>query len=303
MQSPDVQASWDTWPYRLGCPVWNCKHWEGEVYPDKASSQESLHWYARCFGTVEGNSTFYGLPAREALDRWCTQSSPGFRFAMKVPRAISHDAKLVACEGPLQRFLDVLSVLHEHDRLGPTFLQLGPDFSSKYANPLESFLERWPKTYPLAVEFRHRDWFDEATWEERIGRCLQELQIDRVIFDSRPLNSRESKDATEEQAQRRKPQSPWRATVTHSRPFVRLIGLNDVHEVESYWVEWADQVVRWIQEGLQPWIFTHAPDDRYAPRLARRFHELVREKLPQVPELPRPFPPAPSQPQQLSLFD
>ena len=67
---------------------------------------------------------------------------------------------------------------------------------------------------------------------------------------------------------------------------VRLIGRNDAAEVSSYWEWWSEQIANWIQEGYHPWIFTHAPDDVFAPGLARLLHELVRLHLPELKTLP-----------------
>jgi len=84
----------------------------------------------------------------------------------------------------------------------------------------------------------------------------------------------------------RKPKSPFRTTVTGRRPMVRLIGRNDAAEVTAYWEWWSEQIALWIRQGYEPWIFTHAPDDTFAPGLARILHELIRLQLPEMPALP-----------------
>jgi|LakMenEpi03Aug12_release.lakeMendotaPanAssembly.Ray.scaffolds.fasta_scaffold4076708_1 uncharacterized protein YecE (DUF72 family) len=69
---------------------------------------------------------------------------------------------------------------------------------------------------------------------------------------------------------------------------VRLIGRNNPDEVTQYWQFWATQINDWISQGLQPWIFTHAPDDRAAPQLAYLFDSnirLLRESLQALPRL------------------
>ncbi|MEM6366656.1 MAG: DUF72 domain-containing protein, partial [Planctomycetota bacterium] len=92
-------------PFRLGCPVWNCQSWLGTVYPLRERKPRWLHWYTRMFNTVEGNSTFYGLPKRDVAERWAKESVDGFRFALKVPRVISHDCRLVDCDRELGDFI------------------------------------------------------------------------------------------------------------------------------------------------------------------------------------------------------
>ncbi len=73
--------------------------------------------------------------------RWAEESAAGFRFCMKFPREISHDRALVRCESPLAQFLAALEQFAKHDRLGPTFLQLGPHFAADRAEIFGFLLE------------------------------------------------------------------------------------------------------------------------------------------------------------------
>jgi uncharacterized protein YecE (DUF72 family) len=179
----------------------------------------------------------------------------------------------------LKEWLSRLDILAKRDRLGPTFLQLGPSFSFAQFPQLAHFLAQLPKEMPWAVELRHRDWFDEGDNEARLHELLERLQIDRVLFDSRPLNAMQAGDASESASQIRKPKVPLRRAVTGRRPMVRLIGRNNVAEVLGYWEEWAVVIADWIESGLEPWIFTHAPDDTYAPTLVYALHTRVQQRL------------------------
>ncbi len=280
------KPQWDRWSYRIGCPVWGCRNWAEQVYPSGTPSDDFLAWYSRAFPTVEGNSTFYAVPPKSTFEKWRDTSAEPFQFSFKFPRRISHDLRLQHCDSELAEWLDRLSVLRDANRLGPTFLQLAPSFSFTHFAQLAEFLRRLPADWPWAVEVRHQDWFDNSDKESRLNDLLQELCIDRVLFDSRPLNSRLASDATEEVSQTRKPKSPFRTTVTGRRPMLRLIGRNDAAEVSEYWEWWSEQIANWIREGYQPWIFTHAPDDTFAPGLARLLHEMIRLHLPELPTLP-----------------
>jgi uncharacterized protein YecE (DUF72 family) len=283
---PNHNPQWDRWSYRIGCPVWGCKTWTNEVYPIGAKPDEILSWYSQMFPTVEGNSTFYAMPPKTTFEKWRDQSASTFRFCFKFPKAISHDAKLVGIDELLATWLDRLNVLYEADRLGPTFLQLPPSFSFRYFEALASFLRRLPRDWPWAVEVRHMDWFDQAEKEEQLDTLLRDLRVDRVLFDSSPLNAQEASDEFEQASQQRKPKSPFRTTVTAKRPMLRLIGRNNAAEIAEPWANWAEQIANWIQEGYEPWIFTHAPDDTYAPGLARLLHEMIRLKQPSLLSLP-----------------
>ena len=272
--------------YYLGCPVWASAGWVGRLYAPKSPRRAWLAEYAAVFNTVEGNSTFYAVPALDTVRRWCDETPDGFRFALKFPRVVSHEYELVECGRDLQPFLDALAVLAERDRLGPSFLQLGPQFHGGKLPQLNQFVRSLPREYPYAVEVRHRDYFDEGNTERQLDDLLQGLQVDRVLFDSRPLFSAKPSDESERGAQGRKPQSPLRRTVSGQRPMLRLIGRNDATAVLPWIDEWVEHVAVWVREGLQPYVFTHAPDDTFAPDLAKLFHERLRQRMPDLPPLP-----------------
>lgn len=270
----------------LGCPVWSSSDWVGHFYSAESKQRDWLGQYAGVFNTVEGNSTFYALPSRDTVRRWADDTPPGFRFSLKFPRTVSHELQLVNCERETGAFLDLLAILHEADRLGPTFLQLGPTFDRRQFEALTKFLESLPNHWPFAVEVRHRDYFDQAVTEHALDELLLRLNIDRVLFDSRALFSSPPTTDAERESQRRKPRSPFRRTVTGRHPLVRFIGRDNLDLVTSWIEEWAEIVAGWLSEGLSPYVFAHAPNDFFAPEFARRFHRRLAELKPDLPAIP-----------------
>src|SRR5438034_11649777 len=78
-------------PVHIGCSGWNYDHWRnGVFYPPRCPPREWLDYYARHFDTVEVNATFYRLPRREVVANWVKVSPPGFLFAVKMSRYITH---------------------------------------------------------------------------------------------------------------------------------------------------------------------------------------------------------------------
>lgn len=286
-------------PIYIGCPVWNCEDWSNIVFPVGTKRPKWLGWYSQMFNCAEGNSSFYGIPSLETARRWGAESANGFRFCMKFPREISHDRALIGTESKTSEFLLAIEELARADRLGPTFLQLGPNFGADRFDALARFLSNLPREYPWGVEVRHLSWFDNAVNEQRLDELLQDLAIDKVIFDSRPLNQTAPDDESEKQSQTRKPKTPLRTSVTGQHPMLRLIGRNRVELVDSYLEEWVPIIDNWVTTGLQPHIFTHTPNDAFAPALARRLWEKLRMVLPgNYDSLPLP----PRQPRQLEWF-
>ena len=112
-----------TW---LGTQGWNHPAWVGPFYPPSTRARHMLRMYARAFGTVEVDSTFYAIPAEVIVHSWLESVPEGFLFSLKVPQEITHERRLVAVEALLHRFCARASVLGA--ALGPLLVQLSPAF-------------------------------------------------------------------------------------------------------------------------------------------------------------------------------
>ena len=273
-------------PYFLGCPAWAHAPWVGRVFPKGTKCADLLRQYSMLFNSVEGNTTFYGMPTLDTVRRWADEALPGFQFVLKFPRSISHERQLVGAESETKFFLSVLEILHQADRLGPSFLQLSPSFSGAQLPALAAYLRELPEEFPFAVEVRHADYFDGGRYEHALDELLLRLHVDRALFDSRALYSAPPSDEHEQEAQWRKPNSPLRQTVTWQRPMLRFVSRNSLEQSWPWLSEWLPIVARWIAEGRTPYVFMHSPDDLYAPEFARAFHLELMKHVPNLPTLP-----------------
>ena len=82
------------------------KSWKGVVYPTDLPSRQWLAHYAGLFDTVEVNNSFYRMPSDAAFHLWARQAPPGFLFAVKASRYITHMKKLTDPEDPVRLFLE-----------------------------------------------------------------------------------------------------------------------------------------------------------------------------------------------------
>src|SRR5207253_8318866 len=79
----------------IGTSGWSYKHWEnGNFYPPKLPPAEFLPFLAQHFTTVEINYSYYQLPPRKTFELWKRKSPPGFLFAVKASRYLTHMKKL-----------------------------------------------------------------------------------------------------------------------------------------------------------------------------------------------------------------
>jgi len=289
--------------YYLGCPQWSNNSWVGELFTADAKPTEFLQQYASVFNTVEGNTTFYALPKPVTVLKWREETPPAFKFCFKFPKTVSHQLRLQNAEKETNGFLKRLAPLGE--KLGPFFLQLPPSFDINALPDLESFLKSLPADFTYAVEARHLDFFNGMIAEQKFNDLLQSLNIGRVVFDTRGLHAAEVTDDDFDtlDAKRRKPKVPVRFTATNQYPFVRFVGHPIIEHNEFHLLQWASAVVKWLAEGKTPFVFMHAPDDFYAPRLARYFHSLVEKLSKDAGGLPLwPGEKAQSSEEQLDLF-
>jgi len=144
--------------FRVGTSGWTYSSWRGRFYPKDLKASDYLAWYGRCFDTVEINYSFYHLPQPKTFERWAVEAPPGFVFAVKASKLVTHTLRLAQAEEPWRKFLDHAS--HLGDKLGPLLLQLPPSLKADLAR-LEAFLElsRSLGARRLALEFRHASWF------------------------------------------------------------------------------------------------------------------------------------------------
>ena len=147
----------------LGTMGFSYKDWNGVFYPAQLPSRDYLSFYSQIFNAVELDSTFYGTPRAEYVQRWAAVTPPNFKFCAKTPREITHDTPLVNAVGLMNAFLDTMRLLG--DRLGPVLLQFPPDFASDQIDNLAVFLAQLPADVRYAIEFRHPSWHATATGE------------------------------------------------------------------------------------------------------------------------------------------
>lgn len=138
----------------LGCAGWSLSSRYAEAFAQPGSH---LQRYASRFNAVEINSSFYRPHRPETYARWAASVPEHFRFAVKVPKAISHEQRLCGCEDALDRFLAQCGQLG--DRLGCLLVQLPPSLGHDPEHA-RRFFESLRQRYdgPVALEPRHASW-------------------------------------------------------------------------------------------------------------------------------------------------
>jgi len=146
-------------PIRIGCSGWNYADWRGVLYPPGCPQAKWLARYAEVFDTVEINNTFYRLPTLAAVRGWVAQTPPGFLFAVKSSRYLTHVKRLTDMDRGAARLLERLEPLTASPKMGPMLWQLPGNFR-RDDERLAFALEHLPPGRH-AFEFRHESWFTD----------------------------------------------------------------------------------------------------------------------------------------------
>lgn len=149
---------------RIGCSGWNYTHWRnGVFYPPRCAARNWLEFYARRFDTVEVNTTFYRLPREQAVARWVDETPPGFTFAVKVSRYVTHIKRLLDVGEHLPLLYERIRPLLDSPKLGPLLWQLPPTFAVDL-DRLAGALAHTHDGRRHAFEFRHPSWFRDDVY-------------------------------------------------------------------------------------------------------------------------------------------
>jgi uncharacterized protein YecE (DUF72 family) len=218
----------------IGCSGWNYGDpveeggWVGSFYPDTKTRR--LSYYSQFFDTAELDATFY--------EKFYSKMAPGtfygmvkatprhFQFSVKVPETVTHKKRLDVTKGAseaLHEFLAKIAPLKEENKLGAVLIQLPPSFTVGQFKEAESFLDRLPKGYEFAIEFRHPSWQTEGPWE-----MLKHYNVAAVMTDSPD------------------PQLQYlsNVTMTADHAFIRFHGRN-----KRYWYNYS-----YDKKELEPWV-------------------------------------------------
>jgi uncharacterized protein YecE (DUF72 family) len=163
-----------TQPPRIGTAGWSVP----SIYLDKVPPGGShLERYARHLNAVEINSSFHRPHRSSTYQRWAQATPDDFRFSVKLPKTISHDAGLIDYGASLGRFIEEIDGLGK--KLGVLLIQLPPksifnaDITHRFLNDL-----RARTGTAVALEPRHASWFTDE-----VGEWLTDRRVARVAAD------------------------------------------------------------------------------------------------------------------------
>ena len=240
----------------VGCAKWNRQDLKG-FYP--RGTKDELVYYASQFNSIELNATFYRMFPAEQFEKWRDKTPEGFKFFPKITQEISHWKRLKATEAVVDQY--IFNATHLQEKLGTIFLQMHSNFSPKDFNEVIRFAEFWPKEVPLAMEFRHTDWYNDEKIANELYHLLQENNIANVLVDT---------------AGRR---DIMHMRMTNNEAFIRYVGANHKSDYTRL-DDWVDRLEKWVADGLQNiHFFIHQNSEVESPALSSYFIKKLNERL------------------------
>ncbi len=150
-------------------------------FPPAFADKSRLSFYASLYNSIEINSSFYKLPIYKTLARWATEVPDNFRFTFKLWKEITHRKNFDFAADDVQAFMDSINAVG--NKTGTLLVQFPPSLTASALPQLQGLLtllrevdttQRWP----VAVEFRHRSWYQDNTYT-----LLDEFSASMVIHD------------------------------------------------------------------------------------------------------------------------
>jgi uncharacterized protein YecE (DUF72 family) len=245
---------------KVGTSGWSYDHWDGTFYPEGVSAGERLTYYATRLPAVEIDGTFYRLPSEDTVAHWRDEVPPGFAFAAKGSRFVTHFRRLEGARDQARGFVERLSGLGE--KLAVVLWQLPPGLSLDAAL-LDRFLGALPPDVRYAVEFRDASWLVEPVFDVLRRHGCAHVHV--------------SSDAM-----------PEDRTVTADFVYVRFHGTASYHGAyqEPALRPWCEFLERQVAEGRDGYAFFNNDAEGHAPRDAERLTGMLGEAAYRLPEVP-----------------
>ena len=139
---------------RIGVSGWRYAPWRGNFYPARLAQARELEYAARIFSSIELNGSFYSLQRPSSYRQWAQQTPPGFVFAVKGGRYITHMLKLRNAETAIANFF-ASGLFELGGKLGPILWQFPPQLKF-HPEVFEAFFRLLPRTTAAAATLARR---------------------------------------------------------------------------------------------------------------------------------------------------
>jgi uncharacterized protein YecE (DUF72 family) len=252
----------------LGTSGYSYDDWVGPFYPAGLAKNKFFSYYIQHFGATELNFTYHRMPSARTLEAIARQAPPGFRFAVKATGSLTHDIE-PGFEELFTEFAQAMRPLLEGGTFGCVLAQFPPRFrpSDEARAYVARFRERL-QGLPTVIEFRHREWITDQTFElleaNELGYCC----VDEPRFrDTIPPIARATADIAYVRFHGRNYDRWWH----HDYPWQRYDYTYSVEELQ----EWVPKIASLAERAQTVYVFANNHYKGQAVDTATRLGELL----------------------------
>lgn len=170
----------------IGTSGYSYTEWVGPFYPEKTKAENYLSYYTTRFSTVELNFSYYRMPEASQLLSMCEQG-PSLIFSIKAHESLTHTVDSANWRIAATTFLSAITPLYEQGALGALLFQF--PYSFHYDPERRRYLDqllRMFTAYPLAVEFRNAQWYNNRTLDSLRSRQISLVSLDLPEINNSP---------------------------------------------------------------------------------------------------------------------
>ncbi len=237
----------------VGTSGWSYDHWIGRFYPEDLGRGEWLEYYTRRFDSVELNASFYRLPSKKTFRNWGERTPPGFTFAVKMSRYVTHVKKLLDPGESLRIFFDAVGGMG--GKCGVVLIQLPPSLKFDF-DRVDRFLRELRGGYGgyrFALECRNQSWFNEGVYN-----LVRNYGVAFCISDT--------------------PCYPYAEEITADFVYIRLHGHEQLYASrysDQQLLDWGGKIREWNDHALDVYVYFDNDANAYAVENALKLREIL----------------------------
>jgi uncharacterized protein YecE (DUF72 family) len=176
---------------RIGTSGYDYPEWAGVLYPSEIKRSNYLEYYSKVFTTLELNFSYYGMPKEITLLNMINRAQSSMDFSIKAHQSLTHNIDQLKLKDYAKEYREGIHPLIRFNRLAAILFEFPFSFYYQPDNRkyLDKLLQEFTE-YPIVIEFRNKDWYNQRVLDELMRRkiclCLMDMPENAMPTDILP---------------------------------------------------------------------------------------------------------------------